>query len=494
MVLAAAAWLLAAGPTVEVGGDVPVTAVDLRAQRANNTPHLAADPTDRRFVVAVNRVDAIDFDCAMHASGDAGSSWGPVRTLPALPEGADHCYAPQALFGDDGRLYVLFVGLAGAGNRPVGSYMMTSDDRAVTWSEPWRVLGAGNYQVSLAIDRDVGQRGRLHLVWLATTDEPSLGALPAPPNPIVAAHSDDGGRTWSQPVQVSDPARELVVAPTVAIAGDGAVHVAYYDLGEDRRDYFGLEGPTFEGTWSLLLATSDDGGRHFDGRSIVDAGVTPTERVMLIFTMPPPSLVALPGGGLVAAWADARHGDADVLAARSDDAGRSWRPPVRVNDDPARTGAVQELPTLAAAGGRVELVWLDRRRDPTHDVVTDVHHATSTDRGATFAANGRLNRQAFDSRTGASYPLPSAAGQTEWGGRLGLLAVGDRRTVAMWPDTRNVPSGMTHQDLFAATIVHPRSLPVWPVGVAVALLATTAAALAGEWGRRRGPAGQAVGR
>lgn len=469
--------------------DTPVTSTDLRAERANNTPVLAADPTDGRFVVLANRVDATEFDCALHASGDGGRTWRPLPARLRRPDGVDHCYAPQVVFDRQGRLYLLLVGLAGPGNRPAGVFLATSADRGRSFSDPRQLLGPGNYQVRLAIDPRPAGRGRLHLVWLEARGEPSLGSLPPPPNPIRAAHSDDGGRTWSDPVQVSDPDRDLVVAPQVAVGSAGDVHVLYYDLHADRRDYHGLEGPIWDGTWTLLHAASTDGGQTFRDSQVVTDAISPPGRVMLIFTMPPPGLATLGDGRVVAAWPDARHGDPDVLAANSADGGATWRGPVRVNDDPGGSGATQLLPTLAAADGRAEVLWLDRRRDPTGDIATDVHYSASTDGGASFGASVRVNAKAFDARTGARYPIPSAAGLVEWGSGLGLLA-GGHRTVAAWPDTRHVPSGMTHQDIFATLISHPSkgASAVGPGAVAAGLTLTAGALLVVVRRRRDHPA------
>lgn len=468
----------------EVSRDVPVTSTDLRVQAGNNTPVLAADPTDPRFVVMANRIDSVRFGCRLHASGDGGRSWLPVPTLPDLPDDIDHCYAPQVVFDGQGRLHVLLVGLAGPGNRPVGVYLASSGNRARTFSQPRQILGANSYQVRLAIDRNEGDPGRLYLVWLHATAEPSLGSLPPPPNPILAAHSDDGGRTWSDPVRVSDPARDLVVAPALAVGTEGGVHVAYYDLGRDRRDYHGLEGPVWDGRWSLVHTRSTDVGQSFEqGRAVTDA-IAPPARVMLIFTMPGPALATVEGGGLVAAWPDARHGDPDVLAARSADAGTTWQGPIRVNDDPVGNGATQLLPALAAAGGRVDALWLDRRADPEQDIATHVRYATSIDGGATFAPSLRLTTRPSDARAGARYPIPSAAGLVEWGSGLGLLA-GQHRVVAAWPDTRHVPPGMGQQDIFAATLTHPASGPApWAALAAVLTLAAGGALVAVLWGRR----------
>jgi hypothetical protein len=49
----------------------------------------------------------------------------------------------------------------------------------------------------------------------------------------------------------------------VALGPEGDVHVAYYDLEDDVRDYQGLAGPAWEETWSIVWATSTDRGWSF---------------------------------------------------------------------------------------------------------------------------------------------------------------------------------------------------------------------------------------
>jgi hypothetical protein len=441
-----------AGPTLDT--DIPVTATDLRRLSANNSPLVVEDPTDRRFVVAAHRVDAPAFGCGLSVSGDGGRGWITAEPVPELPEGAERCYAPEVAFDRRGALHYLFVGLHGEGNEPMGVFLTTSADHGRTFSPPWQVLGPENYQVRMVIDRSAGPSGgpgRLHLVWLQASGDAGIGALPSGDNPIVAAHSDDGGRTFSEPVRVSGPSRSRSVAPAVTLGPDGRLHVAYYDLVDDARDYQGLEGPTWEGTWALVHTSSGDGGRTFEPGHLVDDRIGPPGRVMLIFTMPPPALAAGPDGTLFVAWPDARSGDPDVLFRRSPDGGRSWEPPLRVNDDPEGIAAEQSLPRLAVApGGRVDLVFLDRRHD-ARNLANDAYYAWSEDGGHTFSANLRLSGRSFSSRIGPRYQGPAAAGLVEFGSRLGLLARDDA-ALAVWTDTRNASGGTAQQDLFGAVI------------------------------------------
>jgi len=493
VVIAAAAltgaWRPAgAAGSLRVGPNVPVTPENLVERTVSNSPLLVADPTEGRFVVLANRQDGPDFSCGLQVSGDRGRSWVTAEPVPTLPQGAEKCYAPEAAFDRRGRLYFLFVGLTGPGNSPMGVFITTSSDRANSFTTPVQVLGPQRYQVRMAIDPAIGANGRIHLVWLMSSSPPALGGLPPSANPLMAAYSDDGGRTFSTPVQVSDPNRQRVVASTLALGPRHSVHVLYYDLGDDSRDYQGLEGPTFEGRWSLVASGSSDGGGHFDNGVVVDDGVVPPERVMLVFTMPPASLVADRGGRLYAAWHDARNGDWDVFLRRSLDGGRTWDAPHRLNDDAVHDGSHQYLPRLSVGDGdRIDVAFYDRRGN-RENRGNDVFFTYSTDHAASFAPNVKLTSLDSDSKIGPRYDVPSAAGLNELGSRIALLS--DRsRVLAAWTDTRNTGRAFPAQDIFAtsAALGDAGGGPAWrPTLVAAAVLVILGAAMVAlrRWSRR----------
>jgi len=449
----------ASAPDPRLGVEVAVTAMERSVGPANNSPVLVADPADPQFVVLANRLDAPDFSCALHVSGDGGRSWAPVGPVPVLPEGAEKCYAPEVAFDRNGALHYLFVGLAGRGNEPMGAFVTVSTDRGRTFSPPRRVLGPLSFAVRMAIDPDLGAAGRMHLVWISVSSDPPLGGFPATPNPILAAYSDDGGLSFTQPVQVNEVQRERVVAPALVLGPDHSVQVGYYDLGRDAVDYQGLAGPIWEGTWSLVLASSTDGGKRFDTTSIVEDAVVPHERVLLIFTMTPPAL-AVRGEQVCVAWADGRNGDADVLARCSDNdggaGGRRWNAPQRLNDDPVGNGLSQFMPRLDfSPGGRLDAVFYDRRDQPAN-VLNYVYSTHSTDGGRTWAPNLRLTRHASSSTVGQLYTNPSALGRAEFGSRLGLLS-SDGQALAAWADTSNSNPNSTGQDVFTTIVELPEA-------------------------------------
>lgn len=485
--LAGMIGVLVGGPTfsdegVEVEPELPATTRDAQ-QQAATSPVLAVHPDEPEFVALANRIEAPAFGCALQVSGDAGRTFVPTEPVSDLPEESETCYAPDVTFGPDGTLYYLFTGLAGRGNRPVGAYLTSTPDRGRTFRMPRRVLEENRFGTRFA----AGPDGRLHLVWVETGGrEPGLAAMPPPPNPIMAAHSDDGGQSWSQPVRVSDTERERVVAPTVDVAGDGTVHVAYYDLRDDTRDYQGLEGPVWNGEWEVVVASSRDRGETFEP-GVVAGEVTPAERVTLIFTMPPPALASNPEGGVFVGWHGARHGDVDAFAATATDAGRTWSSPVRLNDDEVGNGRDQWLPQLAVSpGGRLDAIFYDHR-DDAQNIAAHVYYTSSHDRGATFSQNVRLTSEATNTRIGLRYGGSPAPERVEFGSQLGLLSRDDQ-AVAAWTDTRNAVQ-RRQQDVFVTRVAASEPAPwraISALGLIAALAVVTAVGLGLGWRRHRG--------
>ncbi|HEX3542521.1 MAG TPA: sialidase family protein [Acidimicrobiales bacterium] len=444
--------LLAAGLT-HVAPESAVTAMNLGTGPANNSPELVVDPRDPSVVVDANRLDAPDFSCSLNISGDGGGTWAPLDPVPTLPPGAEKCYAPEAVFDRRGVLYYLFVGLHGGGNTPMGAFITSSDNLGRTFSPPRLVLGPDNFGVRLAVDLSLGRAGRLILVWLHSAAAPMLGGFQPADNPILGSYSDDGAGHFSVPVRVSDGDRARVVAPALIIGPHHTVAVAYYDLGSDAVDYEGLAGGTFTGTWSIVAATSTDGGAHFGRGRVVDAGIVAPGRVMLIFTMPPPAIAAGSGVACIA-WADARHGSADILARCAPGLTGTWGPIRRLNDDPVGNGRDHSLPRLAVSPqGRVDAIFLDRRQDPAN-LANSVFYTYSINAGRTWAGNNLLTRSSSDSRIGPQYLNPSAANLVEFGSRLGLVS-NEAGVLAAWPDTRNSQVGTTDQDIFTTRVDLP---------------------------------------
>ena len=424
----------------------------------NNSPALVRHPAEPDQLVVAHRIDRPGFDALLEWSDDGGTSWSSTELpLPpgtpacaASPEGTPCPFAPDVAFGPDGTLYVLYVHLEGRGNSPAALWLARSQDGGRTMEGPVRVAGELSFQARLAVAPD----GTVHVVWLQAQDV-GLNRLVGPA-PIVASSSGDGGRTFSEPVPVSDPARERVGAPAPVVDSDGDLVVLYEDFKNDRRDFENLEGPPDPGPFSLVVSRSDDGGSSFSPGTELEAGIVPTER-FLVFLPEFPSLAAGPEGVLYAAWHDGRNGDDDVFIRRSEDGGGTWTEPTRVNDNPVDDGTDQYLPRVAVApGGRVDVLFYDRRADPAN-VMTETFLASSTDRGASFNQLP-ISSTSFSSEVGPTF---GEFYGTDFGTRVGLVS-NDDGAVAAWTDTRLGDQANGRQDVFATSVVGLGSSNVSP--------------------------------
>lgn len=431
---------------------------------ANNSPSLVRNPMRPGNVVVSYRMDLPGFGAFIEWSENNGTTW--TQTPLPLPADRDRPFAPDVAFGPDGTLYVSYVNLEGAGNRPQTLWLSSSTDGGRTLSAPVEVAGRLSFQARVV----VGDDGAVYVLWLAVKDVAPLAIVPGD-NPVVVARSTDGGRSFSAPVRVSDPARERVGAATPVIDDDGDLVVLYQDFKNDRRDFENLEGPAHDEPFTLVVTRSTDGGATFPPGVEVDAGLVPLVR-FLAFLPEVPSIAAGPGDTLYVAWADGRNEDQDVFVRRSDDDGATWGPPVRVNDNPQGDGTWQYLPRVdVAPGGRVDVLYLDRRADPAN-VMTEAMLSTSDDGGRSFRSF-LVSSEAFDSRVGFS---ANARLEPDLGSRLGLSSRDDQ-ALAVWTDTRFGSEDTGRQDIASARIEFSGGGGGVATGVIVVLVLLSALAL-----------------
>ncbi len=437
---------------------------------AVNSPSVVRNPNHQSDVVVAYSVDRPDYSALLQTTFDGGITWRPT-SLP-LPSGKDRPFGPDATFAPGGLLHVVYVNLTGTGNTPDNLWLATSTDGGRTLASPVRIAGALTFEPRVA----VGRNGTVFVTWLQPDTVGSLRFSGAPPT-VVAVHSTDGGKTFSAPARVSDPGRARVGAATPVVSDDGHVHVLYEDFKDDHRDFENLEGPPYEGTFALVLSTSTDGGRSFSAGKEIESDIAVGKR-FFAFLPVFPSLAAGPGNALYAAWTDARNGDDDVLFRRSSDGGASWSDAARVNDNPVKDGTSQYLPQVSTSpGGRVDIVYLDRRHDPANNAMTDVFLATSSNAGGSFDTV-QISDRAFDARVG---PVIKPEFGADFGTRLGITS-GTDSAVAVWADSRFGTETTGRQDIVGAAVRFPKGPPlIAQPPVILGFVVAGLAALAGWW-------------
>lgn len=397
---------------------------------ARNSPVLAVNPTQQTNMVVVDRVDRPDYTAGVHVTNNGGMNWQDVALkLPAGNQGK--LFAPSAAYDGKGILYVSYVTLSGPGNSPDSYWVARSGDGGLTFDEPTKIAGAHTFQTSIAVDR---KTGRLFATWLQSNPQATMCILCFAQTgiPIVVSRSDDGGRTWSPPAQVSDANRMRIGAPALAVDADGNPAVLYLDYGNDRVDWENLSG-TYDGKFNLVVTRSGDQGLRWEPGRVVDADIVPPSRFLVYLPVSPGFAIAA-NGDMYAVWADGRSGDSDILLRRSTDDGKTWAKPVRVNRGTVGDGVPQDMPAVSVSpGGRVDVLYYDRTID-ARGSTADVLLSSSSNSGKSFSKSFRLSDASSNRKIGPD-GSPYAK-EADFGTHISVASLAGG-AIAAWTDTRS---------------------------------------------------------
>jgi hypothetical protein len=328
---------------------------------------------------------------------DGGQSW---KTVPAedaenLVEGDD-----ALAFGGDGTAYHAHLSFDGIRvQRPKravsGILVSSSRDGGLTWGGHVPAVKHVNTvtpfedKPAITTDRAAGSthEGNVYLAWTRFDEYGSRD--PECHTQIYFSRSDDGGRSFSMPIRISDAGGDC-------LDSDDTVEGAVPAVGPRGEVYVVWAGPR-----GLVFDKSMDGGLTF-GKDRVVGGMPggwdfPVAGLDRANGMPLTGVDLSAGpnrGTLYLNWIDARDGDPDVFLAASRDGGETWSAPVRVNDDPAGNGKAQFFTWMAVdpADGAVNVAFYDRR--DTQGTLTALTLARSTDGGRTFV-NYRVEQEPF---------------------------------------------------------------------------------------------------
>lgn len=422
-------------PTVEAARQI-TTARD--PARLYNNPAIDVAPDDpETFAIAVG--DSRNGGCELHISQDAGLSWAYRGSF--MPDDRPFCiqrnFGPAIGldFAPDGDIHL---GMSGSSpetepahpNGPVDALAARTSDLGETY-ETSVLAEAGiieDYELRDGSTADAVEHHKyadvavdpnnpdtVYRTWKSTVrgvdQEPvpgwALGCPDncAPTNPMLAV-SDDGGDTWSEPVNLLEEGGldDAFAADTarLVVGNDGTVYAfAHEDL--DRS----LEDPPPP---RLFMLTSDDQGQSWDAETIY--GGVPEYRK-------PTAAIDRDNGNLYLTWEQSGGEDspANPYFMASTDGGDTWSDPVDLSDDGEDSEINQYLPGISVApNGRIDVAWYDHRDDPFLDPgegeemgtqageqFWDVYYTYSTDNGETWAENMRITDRSVDNEVGVTF-------------------------------------------------------------------------------------------
>jgi hypothetical protein len=455
----------------EVDGAVQVTS-DTGAARGHATPALAVDPRDPMTLV-VAETDAYSSRCMVHVSRNGGLTWSDA-TQPQTPPDWPGCgfavtgAIADLAFAPDGTLYYAFSAFQPTTYQQ-RIYLARSSDLGLTWDttalprigpDPAKREFGADAMPSIVVDRD--DPNRIYVAWWSNNGTWNLpGTISGADsslwcrlvdNRILArpwvAVSSDGGKTFSNPVDMAPGIDQCTTEPYLAQAKDGSL-LAFF--GQTTRAPDPGKAPPAH----LFFSVSHDHGKTFAAKAIHEqsgpadgAAATSTSDWL---SAPSPG-VDVKTGAMYVTWEELGTGVPKILFERSNDGGKTWSDPVKVNDVDGRRDFdfPEEFPTLGVApNGRIDIAWYDYRNDPVYkdgdrrNGFQDVYYASSTNGGRTWSKNVRVNDRAIDRRFGPR--LGSIDGP------LGLVS-GDRVVDVAWDDTRNGNPTTGAQDIYFARV------------------------------------------
>ncbi|MEA5456288.1 sialidase family protein [Sinomonas sp. JGH33] len=284
--------------------------------------------------------------------------------------------------------------------------------------------------------------GRVYASWTAFRAANNTHT-PAEPEPIMAAFSDDGGTTWSAPVQVS--------------SSHNNAHNNGRQGSTIRTDSKGNVFLFFEGTMGTqsaqMLAVSTDGGRHYSTprpvAAVADVGVFDPLAGRFTFdgfagarTNSFPSVDIANGAPsgqgatdrILLGWSDARNGlgHEESLLQTSSNGGVSWSTPVAVQargDRPDFTAVA-----ISPDGRNAYAVY-----DAFHAVYTDLK-APRPMEGVVVGLNGDLSGPVTVLHRGASGDARASSANSlvsEFIGDYNYAVASNSAVYPIWNDVRN---------------------------------------------------------
>ena len=321
-----------------------------------------------------------------------------VDQAPAYAAGT-----PSLTVGSDGWTYVAFAAWGGPVTGTDVFFSKSRDGR--TWTAPARVNndagGATQSEPSLTLDVS----NNIYIAWTDTRNGN---------NDVFFSKSTDGGLSFSANVRVNDVTANSQSEPSLAVdpTNNHVIHVVWTDTRS------AVNGP------DIFYINSTDGGLSFNPASLrINTDATAVEQGA-------PRVAVAPDRSVDVVWRDPRNAakGPDIYFAKSTDIGATWNPPVIVNDDAG--AAIQAEPRIAInETGAIFVAWTDSRSANT---ASDIYATRSTNGGASFAANIRVN----DDQGPVQQSAPS-------------LAVRGSRVQLAWQDFRR--GGPYPYDVYSAS-------------------------------------------
>ncbi|GAP43041.1 protein containing Por secretion system C-terminal sorting domain [Lentimicrobium saccharophilum] len=389
-------------------------------------PFLAVNPQNPRHMVVawmgyvfLNRIMI-----RTRVSTDGGINWSAAANVPHVQNG--HTSAdPSLAFDIQGNVFLSCIDYdpyftSGA------VYVRKSTDGGLTWEQAAEVIAfdddPGRFPIDrpwITIDRSGGAFSGN--IYITTMNASPAGAPPYHPYFTRSVDQGQSFQAWRYADTTGWLSGPFIAKPmpTPATSSTGIFHCIYPSLVFSQNLL-----PQF------ILASSADAGISFTHRSVIAA---PSTIAVSDTSAKKGYLLRVnPSDPLHLAFIHLRNesGDADVFLMESVDGGETWNEGIRINDDPAGNGRMQDLVWAAFdTDGDLAIAWRDRRNaaDTGYAAAYEIYAAVRLKNEPDFSPNFRLSSEAI--------PFDEILFQN--GNDFMCLELFNDTLSAVWGDTRN---------------------------------------------------------
>jgi photosystem II stability/assembly factor-like uncharacterized protein len=291
--------------------------------------------------------------------------------------------------------------------------------------------------------------GRAYAAWdQVRCSDPQCDTAPTD-QPVLVSHSDNGGRTWSRPVEAADlqpgSAHQSVGALPLVLP-NGHVVIVYADATGGVY--------TFAGRYAAMVST--DGGRKWSAPAEVAKAQPYAEEGNRLRAPNIPAAAVSGNGTIWVAFQDQRFGSGrnDIVLTHSADEGKTWSDPI--NATPNETDLDHFTPAIAVRGRTVYVTYRTHQPGPVDasPMVGAVYRAVRG--GKTIA--GPIDLFKPSDATAAAFTTGPMAGKTlRFFGDYAAIAVGGLWIHPIWGQSGTFPRQKanptdTHERAYSARI------------------------------------------
>lgn len=469
------------------GGNIRINCDSTKSP--HNEMAISVDPSDPNHIVAGSNDYVFSFNGAVivlktiaggyYTSFDGGATW-----INGLTSNGKFAYAGDPSVAFNKKFGLVHYGVAAfqSTGSALSVQISTSTDGGKTFGKPVIVaLGSGftiaNDKPYITVDNNPGSShyGRLYVTWTQFISDQSGNYIKSP---IMLSFSNDGGKTFSTPEEISGNSANLCAYPAVSsntgicnedqfsspvVGTDGTLYVAFENEQGDStqgefRDQYLIVNSTDEVNWNgpyQAVATIYDGTNDYpinvDGRQNLSNSQFRVNSAGNLAVDPSTNQLYI-------AFSDNRKRTASstnttVFVTTSTDGGLTWSSSVQVPKGGLSNPADAFFPWAAVNSGVLKVAFSDRSYD-SNNVKYGETLAKSTDNGAMFSSS--------EVDTGLSNPDDSfwfsdGTGKATFIGDYNGLDIGsDGISHPIWTDMRmtafsNPPPGYGHKTQDAVT-------------------------------------------